>query len=75
MSKFLFGDRNLTNGAGADKNILQLTANQTAGWTEEMHKSRGNICLANGLVLKLNNSNLRTSLQANGLATNRLAIP
>jgi hypothetical protein len=75
MSKFLFGDRNLTNGAGTDKKILRLTANQTAGWTEEMHKSRGNICLANGLVLKLNNSNLRTSLQGTSLSTNRLAIP
>ena len=75
MSKFLFGDRNLTNGTGTDKNILQLTANQTAGWTEELHKSRGNICLANGSVLKLNNSNLRASLQATGLATNRLALP
>jgi len=75
MSKFLFGDRNLTNGAGADKNILQLTANQTAGWTEELHKNRGNICLANGSVLKLNNSDLRASLQTTGVATNRLAIP
>ncbi len=75
MSKLLFGDRNLTNGTGTDKNILQLTANQTAGWTEELHKSRGNICLANGSVLKLNNSDLRASLQATGVATNRLAIP
>ena len=76
MSKFLFGDRNLTNKTGTDKNnILQLTANQTAGWTEKLHKSRGNICLANGVVLKLNNANLREAVQATGLATNRLAIP
>jgi hypothetical protein len=75
MSRFLFGDRNLTNGTGTDKNILRLTANQTAGWTEELHKSRGNICLANGSVLKLNNSNLRASLQATSIATNLLAIP
>jgi len=75
MSRFLFGDRNLTNGSDTDKNILQLTANQTVKWTEELHNSRGNICLANGSVLKLNNSDLRTSLQSTGIATNRLAIP
>jgi hypothetical protein len=75
MSKFLFGDRNLTNGAGTDENILQLTANETAGWTKELHKSRGNICLANGSVLKLDNASLRDAVQTTGLATNHLAIP
>ena len=75
MSRFLFGDRNLTNEIGTDKNILQLSIGQTAGWTAELHKNQGNICLANGAVLKLNNSNLRAALQATGLATNRLAIP
>jgi prepilin-type N-terminal cleavage/methylation domain-containing protein len=75
MTKFLFGDRNLTSEVGADKGILQLSADKTAGWTTELHNKRGNICLANGEVLKLNDSNLRVALQATGLATNRLAIP
>jgi hypothetical protein len=75
MSRFLFGDRNLTNGTGTDKNILQLTANETAGWTEELHKNRGNICLANGSVLKLDNANLRAAISNTGIATNRVAIP
>ena len=64
MTKFLFGDRNLTSEVGADKGILQLSAGQTAGWTTELHNKRGNICLANGKVLKLNDSNLRVALQA-----------
>jgi hypothetical protein len=75
MSKFLFGDRNLTNGTGTGKNILQLTANETAGWAEELHKGRGNICLANGSVLKLDNSSLQAAITNTGGVTNRLAIP
>jgi hypothetical protein len=75
MTKFLFGDRNLTNDVGVDNSTLQLSANQTAEWTTGLHNKRGNICLANGEVLKLNDSNLRVALQSTGLATNRLAIP
>lgn len=75
MSRFLFGDRNLTNENGIGEKILQLTASQSVGWTREMHENRGNICLANGMVLKLNNSYLRVAIQSTGLATNRLAIP
>lgn len=75
MSRFLYGDRNLTNEAGTDHGILQLIANQNVGWTTELHKNRGNICLANGAVLKLDDASLRTAIQNTGLATNRLAIP
>ena len=75
MSLFLYGDRNLTNDTLPEYGILQLTANQNARWTAELHKYKGNICLANGVVLKLNDASLREAVQANGHATNRLAIP
>jgi len=73
MSVFLFGDRNLTNGTGPKNGILELTVG--VEWTTELHNGRGNICLANGAVLKLKNSNLRTTIEATGSASNRLAIP
>ena len=75
MSLFLYGDRNLTNDTGPQNGILQLTANQHARWTAELHKYEGNICLANGNVFQLNNSNLREAVQMAAPATNRLVIP
>lgn len=75
MSLFLYGDRNLTNDTGPQNGILQLTANQNVGWTVEMHRYKGNICLANGVVLKLNNASLRETVRVSAAATNRLAIP
>jgi hypothetical protein len=75
MSLFLYGDRNLTNDTRPENGILQLTANRNIGWTAELHKYEGNICLANGNVLQLNNSTLREAVQAAAPATNRLVIP
>jgi hypothetical protein len=75
MSLFLYGDRNLTNDPGPQNGILQLTANQNARWTAGLHKYEGNICLANGNVLQLNNSSLREAAQTAAPATNRLVIP
>ena len=75
MSLFLYGDRNLTNDTRPENGIVQLTANQNIRWTAEMHKYEGNICLANGNVLQLNNSNLREAIQTAAPATNRLVIP
>ena len=75
MSLFLYGDRNLTNDPGPQNGILQLTANQNARWTAGLHKYEGNICLANGNVLQLNNSNLREAVQTAAPATNWLVIP
>jgi hypothetical protein len=75
MSLFLYGDRNLTNDTRPENGILQLTANQKIGWTAEMHKNQGNICLVNGEVLRLNNASLLETIRATNLLTNRLAIP
>ncbi len=75
MSLFLYGDRNLTNDTLPENGIVQLTANQNIRWTAELHKYEGNICLANGNVLQLNNSSLREAVQTAAPATNRLVIP
>ena len=74
-SMFLFGDRNLTNNLGTKDGVLELTAKQSTGWTREMHNNRGNICLVDGSVQKLDAAQLRPALQATGVATNRLVMP
>jgi hypothetical protein len=75
MSLFLYGDRNLTNDSRPENGILRLNPNQDARWTADLHKNQGNICLANGAGLQLNNANLREIVRATSLLTNRLAIP
>jgi hypothetical protein len=75
LSLFLYGDRNLNSGARPGNGIVQLTPGANIRWTTEMHKYQGNICLANGTVLKLNNADLSEILRTNNQVTNRLAIP
>lgn len=75
-SGFLVGDRNLVTGktqtAGG---ILELRVDQPGRWTSEMHHNRGNVCLADGSVLKLNDSSLQKHIESSSTTTNRLAIP
>ena len=75
LSLFLYGDRNLTNGTPPAKGIIQLTTDQNVHWTRDMHRSEGNICLADGRVLQLDNRGLRELLRTTAAVTNRLAIP
>ena len=75
MSLFLYGDRNLANDTLLENGILQLTADSNARWTADLHKYKGNICLANGAGLQLNNPNLHEIVRATDAVTNRLAIP
>jgi len=75
MSLFLYGDRNLTNDTGSQNGVLQVTANQNVRWMAELHRYEGNVCLANGNVLQLNNSGLREAVQTAAPATNRQVIP
>jgi prepilin-type processing-associated H-X9-DG protein len=73
---FLTGDRNLaTNGVSVLRSILELTTNQIAGWTQEIHKNQGNVGMADGSVQGFSNRALNEALQNTGVATNRLAIP
>jgi prepilin-type processing-associated H-X9-DG protein len=72
---FLAGDRNITNGTAVRRGFLELTTNQLAGWTQELHKGQGNIGLADGSVQQFSTSRLRQAIEATGVATNRLAMP
>lgn len=71
----LYGDRNLTNGMPLNKAILEVTTNRPTGWTSEMHRWFGNLCFADGSVLRASNVDLRMLIAKTGLATNRLQMP
>jgi prepilin-type processing-associated H-X9-DG protein len=73
VTMLLSGDHNLTNSSRAANGILTLRPGDTAGWTHEIHKARGNILLADGSVQLVSNQTLRAVLQ--GAFTNRLAMP
>ena len=73
--RILSGDRNITNGTPIKNGILELTPNQLAGWTAEMHKKVGNILLADGSVSQASMVGLQTAVANTSLATNRLQMP
>ncbi len=72
---FLAGDRNVTNAAGIKGGFLDLTTNQPAGWTDQLHERQGNIGLADGSVQQFSSSKLCFNLQYTGDPRNRLAMP
>ena len=69
------GDRNIVGGTKLANGILELTTNQSVGWSSEMHNGIGNVALADGSVQQTTVSNLFQLLLQTGVATNRLAIP
>jgi prepilin-type N-terminal cleavage/methylation domain-containing protein len=71
----LSGDHNLTNGLPPNNAVLPLTTNRVSGWTSEMHRWYGNLCLADGSVLHASNSALPAIVASTGLATNRIQKP
>ena len=71
----LAGDRNITNGTAIKNGILELTPNQPAGWSEELHNGVGNMALADGSVQQLSIAGLRSASILTSLATNRLQMP
>ncbi len=71
----LSGDRNPTNGMPLKNALLELTTNRPSGWNSEMHRTFGNIALADGSVLQVSNTGLRVAVANTGFETNRLQIP
>lgn len=71
----LSGDRNITNGLPVKNGLLELTTNQLAGWTAEMHNKVGNILLADGSVQEVSISGLQNLIANTGVETNRLQMP
>jgi prepilin-type N-terminal cleavage/methylation domain-containing protein len=72
---FLSGDRNLTNGTPIKNGILEVSSNQPAGWTAEMHNKVGNILLSDGSLQQVSTTGLRSGIENTSLATNRLQMP
>jgi prepilin-type processing-associated H-X9-DG protein len=71
----LAGDRNITNGTSVKNGVLDVSTNNSAGWTAEMHNGHGNMALADGSVQQVSILGLRTAVTNTGLATNRLQMP
>lgn len=71
----LSGDHNITNGIRIRNGLLDLTTNNAAGWTAEVHNKVGNIVLADGSVQQVSTIGLRSSITNTGLPTNWLQMP
>jgi prepilin-type N-terminal cleavage/methylation domain-containing protein/prepilin-type processing-associated H-X9-DG protein len=72
------GDRNIVGGTKLANGIVEITANQTIGWSSEMHNGVGNFGFADGSVRQLGSGKVADSWlewQTVIAATNRLAIP
>jgi competence protein ComGC len=71
----LAGDRNIRlRGAPLAHGLASLTTNSPVRWSEKMHKSFGNVALADGSVQQVDAQELRDLLEKSRV-TNRLAIP
>ena len=74
---FLSGDRNIVGGKR--NGILEITRDDSLGWSSEIHNGIGNIAFADGSVQQTTSRgtswNLREVIGHTGLTTNRLAIP
>jgi prepilin-type processing-associated H-X9-DG protein len=73
--RLLSGDRNLTNGMRPVNGILNVTTNQTVGWTMERHQGLGNILFSDGSVQQFSAQGLKAAVAKTGLATNKLEMP
>ena len=62
----LSGDRNITNQTAAGGSILYLSTNAVAGWTDELHNTKGNILFADGRVEQLDDLRLQQALLTHG---------
>lgn len=69
---FLSGDRNISNGTTIRNGWLELSTNQTARWTGELHRQVGNVLLIDGSVQAFSGSALQ---EASTHSQERLAMP
>jgi len=74
----LAGDRNIVGGM-MKNGILEITRDDSVGWSSELHGGNGNLAFADGSVQQTKSRgtswNLREVIGHTGLTTNRLAIP
>jgi competence protein ComGC len=76
-ASILAGDRNLLiNGVAGRRGLVNVWSNMPVAWVStNLHRSFGNLAMADGSVQQDNSAKLREALASTGLATNRLAIP
>jgi prepilin-type N-terminal cleavage/methylation domain-containing protein len=75
-ASMVMGDRNLqVNGQPVKPGLFILTTNLDMGWTSDLHARRGCLAFADGHAEFVRNTNLNATIQRQGIATNRLAIP
>lgn len=71
----LSGDRNITNGTPIQNGIFELSTNNPAGWTAEIHNQVGNLLLSDGSVQQVSRTGLRQAIADTGILTNHLQMP
>ena len=72
----LSGDRNITNGVSPQTGMLELTTNQSIGFTREIHNRQGNVGFADGSVQQVSSERLRLNILPNtGSSSNRILLP
>jgi hypothetical protein len=71
----LSGDRNLARHGKLLSGVISLGTNSTVTWTEGMHRSAGNVGLADGSVQQFTTHLLHRQLANSGDRTNRVVFP
>jgi prepilin-type processing-associated H-X9-DG protein len=73
---FLAGDRNWEiDGNQVGSGLVAVGSNAAVSWTQRFHRQSGNILFADGSVMKLSGSQLRSGLAETGTNVNRLVFP
>ena len=75
-NRLLFGDDNFAiDGVPLKSGAVNLWSNHSVKWGENRHVHAGNVALADGSVLQINNAGLANLLIQSGDATNLVVIP
>ncbi len=75
-NSILSGDRFLqSSGEPVKSGLFVLTTNLNMSWTPSVHKGGGNVAWSDGSVQQTMSQGLRSLIQSQPLATNRLLIP
>lgn len=69
------GDRNISTNTAMISGLLTVQTNTPVQWTDDIHKSRGNILLADGSVQRMPSIHLREQVRLATNETQRYLIP
>ena len=74
-SSILSGDRNILGGTAINGSLRVVRPSDKLSWSKEIHRKAGNVALADGSVLQVDDSGLNKTGAAMTNAAIRLAIP